>query len=302
MFRLFTAKSAKKRTVLRKQRVKSEGAKKLLPRFSWSFAAKSLILIFFVFVIWGLGIRVSDKIQQSMAYLHTVLALTPTEWNIEVVNAGGEKLPDDTRNEIYRAAHKILKNGSAGELRWLAHQVESTGLLDGVKVIRPVMNTILVQANLRKAALLVEVGNKVRFLTADGTVFGDASQPGNYSGASSPSALVSGIFETRGNLHIDPSMRLSLLNDERLHVLDAIDIWQKSLAAGIDIRSIRYLRFRGFAIILADDSEIVLGLRPFEYKIRKLRSILDGLKRDGTVASRIELDYDGKAFIKEKRL
>jgi hypothetical protein len=43
-------------------------------------------------------------------------------------------------------------------------------------------------------------------------------------------------------------------------------------------------------------------LGSFDYKVKKLRSILDGLKRDGVVASRIELDYEGKAFIKERRL
>ncbi len=302
MFRFFFAKSAKKRTVLRKQRVKGDKFDKLVPRFSWSFAAKSLVAIFCGFLIWGLGIRAADKVRQSVAYLNSFLVLTPNEWNIEVAGSSGEKLPDDTRNEIYRVAQKIVKTGSAAELRALSRHVESIGMLDSVKVIRPVTNTIIVQANLRRPALLVEVGSKVRFLTADGTVFGDTSQPSNYSVAASPSVLVSGIFDARGSLGVDPSTRLPLQNDERLHVTDAIDIWQRSAVAGVDVRSIRYQRFRGFTITLADDSEIVLGLRPFEYKISKLRSILDGLKRDGIVASRIELDYDGKAFIKEKRL
>jgi hypothetical protein len=52
---------------------------------------------------------------------------------------------------------------------------------------------------------------------------------------------------------------------------------------------------------LDDDTEIVIGLQPFAYKLKKLQNILDGLRRDGIVASRIELDYEGKAFIKERK-
>jgi hypothetical protein len=302
LFRLFSAKSSKKRTVLRKQRVKGDRLDKFVTRFSWSFAAKSLVVIFCGFLFWGLSIRAADKIHQAFGYLATLLVLTPNEWNIEVAGVSGDRLPDDLRNEIYRVAQKIVKTGSALELFTLSRQIESIGRLDAVKVIRPVANTIIIQASVRRPALLVEVGGKIRFLTIDGTVFGDAAQANSDNGAANPTVLVSGIFESRSSLAVDSSLRLPLVQEERQHLADAIDIWQKTTAAGVDVRAIKYMRFRGFTITLPDTTEIILGLNPFDYKISKLRSILDGLKRDGIVATRIELDYDGKAFIKEKRL
>ncbi len=302
LFRIFSTKSAKKRSVLRKQRVKGEQSDKKIGGFSWSLASKGLVLVFCCFLIWGLSIRVLDKVQSCFSYLNSLIVLTPVEWNIEVIGADGSALPDDIRHEIYRIAQKLVKTGSPEELHALARQTESLGMLDSVKVIRPVTNTIILSSNLRRPSLLVEVGSQTRYLTADGTVFGDASEPSSFGGSSMPSVTVSGIFDQRTTMNVDPSMRLLVLPEERLHLADAIDIWQKAAESGIEARAIKYQRFRGFSVVMPDESEIVLGLSPFDFKLKKLRSILDGLKRDGIVASRIELDYEGKAFIKEKRL
>jgi hypothetical protein len=302
LFRIFKAKSATKRSVLRKQRVQADRSRGLMPQLSWSLAAKSLIMVAIGCVIWGLGIRMFDATHRLVSYVNSVIVLTPREWTIEVTDLNGQKLSDDLRQQIYRTAQKTLKSGSPQDLHALARAIESLGMLDAVRVIRPVSDTILVQSNLRKPALLVETGSKIRFLTTDGTVFADASDPALTAGSFVPTVLVSGVFASRTSLALDASMRLPLLDDERRHLLDAIEVWQKTVELGIELQIINYQRFRGFSISLTDGSEIILGLHPFDYKLKKLRSILDGLKRDGIAAARIELDYEGKAFIKEKRL
>ena len=175
-------------------------------------------------------------------------------------------------------------------------------MLDAVKVIRPLADTIILSAELRRPALLASVGGKTRFLTLDGTVYGDANDAsGNQTGAH-PSVLVGGILNQSPGASIDSSQRVVTSNEEKRHLLEAVDIWQRAIEAGVDVSSINFQKFRGFSILLADQTEIVIGIKPFDYKLKKLRGILDGLKRDGVVASRIELDYEGKAFIKEKKL
>jgi hypothetical protein len=303
MFRALKPRGGKKRSILDKQRVKSsESARKNAQFFSWSLAAKGLVCVFLLALIWGLGIRLLDKTRDVVSYLNSVIVLAPREWRVEVRSKGGAPLPEDVTREVYRVSSRILRSGSPGELAGLARQIEALGMLDGVKVIRPLADTVLLSAEIRRPALLASVGSKTRFLTLDGTVYGDsADNSGNLTGAH-PTVLITGVFEQRPSAAIDSSQRVVTTSEENRHLLEAIEIWQRATEAGIEVATINFQRFRGFSISLVDQSEIVIGIKPFDYKLKKLRGILDGLKRDGVVASRIELDYEGKAFIKEKKL
>ena len=65
-----------------------------------------------------------------------------------------------------------------------------------------------------------------------------------------------------------------------------------------------YRRFRGFFVILeAQETRFqVPGRAPFAGKLDKLQGILSKLDAKGEVAQRVELDYQGKAFIKLKKM
>ena len=304
MFRFLKSRTGKKRSTLDKQRVKGNAASKSTPGhvFSWSLAAKGLLGVAGLILVWGLSIRIFDKAVDVASYVNSLVVLPPHEWRIDVLSSGGAPLPEDVRREVYKIASKQLRQGSPAELSTLAKQVEGLGMLDGVKVIRPLADTVILSAEIRRPALLVSVGAKTRFLSLDGTVFGDsADNSGNPSG-SLPTVLVTGIFDGRPNPAVDSSLRIIVTPEERRHLSEAIEIWQRSVESGVDVRSVGFQKFRGYAITLNDETEIVIGIKPFDYKLKKLRGILDGLKKDGVVASRIELDYEGKAFIKERKL
>jgi hypothetical protein len=304
MIRFLKRKSGKKRSVLEKQRIsKNTGKKGLLDTsFSWSLGAKSLLAVLFVVVIAALSIRVIDKINGVISYVNSLIVLSPTEWKIEVVSDGGVPLPEDVKKEVYKVAGRALKTGASGELKKLSKLVESLGMVDHVRVIRPVADTVILSAQLRRPVLLVNTGAKTRYLSLDATVFGDsADSTGNPSGAS-PAVIVTGVFDQRQNPTIDDSMRVVTTTEERRHLADALEVWQKSNESMIELRQINFQKFRGYSITLADGTEVVLGIKPFDYKLKKLRGILENLKKDGSVAARIELDYEGKAFIKEKKL
>jgi len=305
VFRIFKPQSQKKRSILAKQKIKPSqkaSEKSASPGKSRSFAAKASLLLLLFILMWGVGIRIYDKINELASYLHSVVMLPPREWRIEVISAGGTPLPEDIRREVYKVASKFLKQGSPGELSLLSRQVESLGMLESVKVIRPLSDAVILSAELRRPALLIQVGSKTRFLTMDGAVFGDALDNSGNPSAARPTVLVSGIFDQRPNPSLDTSLRIITTGEERRHLANALEIWQRSADAGIEIKMISFQKFRGFALTLPGETEIVIGIAPFDYKLKKLRGILDGLAREGIVASRIELDYEGKAFIKERKL
>ena len=305
MFRIFKPQSQKKRSILAKQKIKpSQKASEKSAGLgkSRSFAARASLLLVLFILIWGVGIRIYDKMNELASYLHSVVVLPPREWRIEVVSGGGTPLPEDIRREVYKVASRFLKQGSPGELSLLSRQVESLGMLESVKVIRPLSDAVILSAELRRPALLIQVGSKTRFLTMDGAVFGDAVDNSGNPSAARPTVLVSGIFDQRPNPSLDTSLRIITTAEERRHLANALEIWQRSADAGIEIKMISFQKFRGFALTLPGETEIVIGIAPFDYKLKKLRGILDGLAREGIVASRIELDYEGKAFIKERKL
>ena len=69
------------------------------------------------------------------------------------------------------------------------------------------------------------------------------------------------------------------------------------------IKSIEFKRFRGFFVVLqTSETEVALGRSPFSGKLVRLHEILKRLEKTSSTAARIELDYQGKAFIKEKKL
>lgn len=305
MFRFLKLRSTKKRSILDKQRVsrgKSTSSRSTKGQASWTIFAKWIVVASLLLAVWVLGVRAYDKVRVLADYFNKAIVLTPNEWKIEVVSNSGTPLPEDVRRSIFKVSEKILKNGSHSELALLRSQVESQGMLDGVRVIRPVSDTIIVSAEIRRPSLLVSLGQRTRFLTSDATVYGDASDNSGNPFGSHPSVIVAGIFDARSQFAVDGSLRVITTEEEKRHLLDAIEIWQRSGDAGIELRQISFQKFRGFSVVLADETEIVVGLRPFEFKLKKLRGILDGLRRDGIVAARIELDYEGKAFIKERKL
>jgi hypothetical protein len=303
MFRALKPRSGKKRSILEKQRVHSSGKSRGSgPIYSRSLAAKRLLGDFILSLLWCLGFRLFDKTRDIASYLNSVIVLPPREWRVEVKSKTGVPLPDDITREVYRLTSRLLHNGSPAELSVLAKQVEALGTLDAVMAIRPLADAVIISAEIRRPALLALVGTKTRFLTLDGTVYGDANDNSGNSTGARPNVVVTGVFDQRPGAVIDSSQRVVANAEEHRHLIEAIEIWQRAVEAGIDVAAINFQRFRGFSIIIADQTEIVIGIRPFDYKLKKLRGILDGLKRDGIVASRIELDYEGKAFIKEKKI
>lgn len=307
MFRRLRRKPTKQSSALKGQKPKRRSDSSSQDKeHSW-FTPKRIAILAGVTI--ATGIVLSKKNQLTSVWNHatnaigTVLVLAPSEWTIQMASPDGTPLGDDVKREILKVASGILKSGSPDELETLSHAIEGIGSLENLHVVRPQYATIVISAGIREPVLLVQAGPKVRYLTADGTVYGDSSLPSSNQSGNTPSILVSGIFESRAaNLQLDRSARLVTTQDEQAVLRNVIALWRLCANQNIILRTINYQKFRGFDVKIDDGSEVILGSAPFEYKVEKLVGIFTKLRKQGVAASRIELDYDGKAFIKERKL
>jgi hypothetical protein len=302
VFGLLRPKSSKKRSVLARQRISSAASRGKTNGAAWSFPAKGLMLLLLVFGAWALSIRLLDKISEISSYAMSVLVVPPKQWRIEMIDSNGTPLPEEIRRDVYKLAAKGLKTGTPSELLSLAKRINTLGVLESVRVIRPVIDTLILTAKLRRPVLLIDVAGRTQFLTADGTVFGDANHSPPNPHFILPSVRLTGIFDETRKPQSDQSNQIITTSSEREYLMDALDIWRLVSENDIPIKQLDFQKFRGYTLTLKDDTEIIIGIKPFEYKLKKLNDILAGLARDGVIASRIELDYEGKAFIKERKL
>jgi len=145
--------------------------------------------------------------------------------------------------------------------------------------------------------VLVLFGDRPRFVTEAGLVFGEPT-PDQVNGY----PRISGFDWTREAPSRDDSS-LDLPEDEQRLVNEAVQAWLAAKGEGLQIVEVQVNRYRGMTVRLSGDStEISLGRAPYQDKVRRLKTILGDLAKKGSQAKRIELDYEGKAFVKEEKL
>jgi hypothetical protein len=93
-------------------------------------------------------------------------------------------------------------------------------------------------------------------------------------------------------LHLEPNVQNTI--DEALLLIN------QSLSYNITYKDIEFDPYRGFRGHLGNlRISVEFGRRPFDKKLHRLRKILNDLIKQGRRSARIELDYQGKAFVRE---
>ena len=90
---------------------------------------------------------------------------------------------------------------------------------------------------------------------------------------------------------------------EQKNVQGALGLLQEAMQNGFICEKIVYEQYRGWQVKIADVTALIFfGTAPFDAKLQKLRNILATLRVKNTQAARIELDYEDKAFVQQKKL
>lgn len=286
------ANSAK--SVLKRQKPKQRSPKNYLKRGLpiLLLCSSGLLGAFFWF-------SAREKLSPANSLLKNEPSRTKAELEtarIEIRNDGDSPLEDHLIIKIRSATQNALQNAST-DREQLANFLQKLGSFMAVKIAQVDRQTVVVQVSPRVPALCVEA-DQLRFLGSDGSVYGSPA-----SLQECPTPPVKGILDTGRKYTTREDGTLELTPGELSALKDSL-LLQKSLASyALHAQAIQYIKHRGFTVILQGKSaEITLGYPPFSNRLDKLLSLLEKLAAKGEDAVRIELDYQGKAFLKLKKM
>lgn len=228
----------------------------------------------------------------------------PVGWQITLNIAGEKPLPQEQAVEILNIAKRELQAGTRRDMLRAAREIQQYSSFANVHFMKLSSREMVLHISRREPLLCVEA-DRLRFLTRAGRIYGVAKRY-NEGQTDCPGPLLTGIFPPKTTFRKRQDQTLAVSHSEQVAVEEAIELFLMLRPMDIPVSQIRFERVRGFFIhaTLAEETQTVvaLGRAPFTTKLTKLRDIRASLLEKGDVAERIELDYQGKAFIKLRKM
>lgn len=138
------------------------------------------------------------------------------------------------------------------------------------------------------------LADKQRLVSVDQEIYGELS-----SSYKNLPRLENILQKGRKNYTFSENASLILEEEEKERIREAQMILRLAEQHTLELKEITFVDYRGFKLnFRKDKTEVFLGRKPFEKKFLKLLQIKKQFKNEEGAPQRIELDYDGKAFIK----
>ena len=262
--------------ILKKQKIK----KRTLSRKFLLFFMLTLVLSSVVWLLW----------RDSGAEVE------PPLWAVEVKTMDASPLPQQVKEFILATASQHLHSGARQQLQEVATAIGLDPQLAAVQVIRTTRGRVVVYVDLRRPALVVQVNGKLRYVSRRGDIYSMARAAEVYP-------MLEGVLDTTRKYARDEDSLYMLSDAEQTNVQQALELSQMAMQIGFICEKIIYEQYRGWQAKIEDVAALVFfGPAPFGSKLQKLRDILASLRAKNMQAARIELDYEDKAFVQQKKI
>lgn len=207
-------------------------------------------------------------------------------------------LSDDIVKKISDYAYRIIKDSNQMDFEDIAKKIQNNFKFTRVHIFQSSSEQLVIFPFRRKAVLTTSINNKTYFISDENQVFEseDISKDNLVK--------VSNIVErSRGKLKFDEDNSLELESEEEKYIQESLVLYHSLIKNNFEIKQIDFNKYRGFYVTINNSEiEVILGRMPFDQKIKRLLQIIELQKSSGTQISKIELDYEGKAFIKEQKI
>jgi hypothetical protein len=204
-------------------------------------------------------------------------------------------LSDTEKTQILQK-YRDLQSVNPQELESFSRGLYRSMGLRSIQLIQTAPDRIAIATEAFTPKLVAEL-DKLRFVADDGTIFGSMS-----TGESTALPILRGLY--RSAPFIKSENETLIPNPTNQKIIDeALLAIHEAARYNIQYRSLTYDEFRGLSAEMLEPAyRITLGFRPFSDKYIKLAKIIESLKDRGLTSASIELDYKGKAFVKETTL
>jgi hypothetical protein len=226
---------------------------------------------------------------------HHAIAGKNQDWKLTVRAEDKSLLEGVEEKAIIEAVKQHVGNGSRAELLKAVGSVKAMETFAKVHLVRTGENTLTLYYAKRVPVMCYRADKDTWLVSDQAEIYGSAS------GSGCPGPLLSGVIEDKKNRSSRYGV-MQLVPEEQKQIEAAINLLSVLRKHGHQPSSLTYEKYRGFYINLEGlETDIALGNPPFDTKLEKLGEVLEKIKSKGEVAQRIELDFQGKAFIKLKK-
>ena len=223
------------------------------------------------------------------ASLQTELKLTPA-WDITVLSKLEAK--DKEILELF-----TKKKESFGSLQALARYLQDTYYFAQTTIIQTGPKRLKIFIKERSPSFSVSADTK-RLLSDIGEIYGISNNR-----ATKLPHLQDILDNNRETYVFSERNTLNLSSEEKIRIEEALTILELSKKYSLTLESLTFVHYRGFKVRLrGEKTDVFVGRKPFDYKFAKLIEIQKQIREKNHEAQRIELDYEGKAFIKTSKI
>ncbi len=205
--------------------------------------------------------------------------------------SAGEK--DQLRNQLIR----LLNSQENLNLQSISARLLRNSSYEEILLLRQNNEQLYVKVWKRNPVLITMV-DTLRYITATGVIYGNANEDENKEKL----PRLKGLFTDPNRQYpVSANNQITVTPSEQQILSEAGALVEMLAGEDLNTDEIEFILHRGFFCqIAANNTLVAFGRAPFSKKISKLHKVLAHLADKGARAQRIELDYFGKAFIKEK--
>jgi hypothetical protein len=242
--------------------------------------------------------EISDYLsrQYGLIYQTKIAKLKNTPWTFHLHPKNLQNLSEQEKNDVLEYLVTTSKGKNVISLGDIAETLSKKKEFSYVHILQNSSQhaTIYIEKHKAIAAILAD---RWRLLSQDRKVFG------RYDDQENRFLKITGIFSDRQSdfsANLDHSLVVTRTEQNRID--HAMALFNQAKRMSIGLVEIEYKPYRGYFVTLEEDlTKVAIGQAPFDDSLLKLDEILKELKKKNISTSLIELDYQGKAFIKKKK-
>lgn len=268
-----------KRGSLARQKVKRRKKKK-----SW-WRAKAPVAFFLTGLALSTFYLTSPLKQEAIKTKEAPSHKVKPSWELVIRS----NLQDTNKEKIIRELPKIIEE--AQTKKDVAEKIQKYFSFAKTTLLQIAPGKLLVDVTDRIPEFSI-LADKPRLVSIDSEVYGELSPKYRML------PKLENLLKKRKNYTFSANSALILDEEEKTRLEEARMILHLAEKSSLEVDRLSFVEYRGFKLNFRHErTEVFLGRQPFKKKFTKLMQIQKQLKNDGN-ARRIELDYDGKAFIK----